>query len=89
MNCTSKRKVRCKVFTPKFVKDYADQASQKLCAEKPELKINLATITFRAFQEYIKEVKEEVFPAEEHCYKMKNPEEFEKLRKKISQLIRP
>ena len=43
------------VFTPKFVKKYA----------------NLADIMRQAFQEYAQEVREGKFPTEEHCYKMR------------------
>jgi 3-methyl-2-oxobutanoate hydroxymethyltransferase len=43
------------VFTPKFVKKYA----------------NLADVMRQAFREYIKEVHEGKFPTSEHCYKMK------------------
>lgn len=43
------------VFTPKFVKKYA----------------NLAGVMREAFQEYIREVHEKKFPTIEHCYKMK------------------
>ena len=43
------------VFTPKFVKKYA----------------NLAEVMRQAFKEYVREVREGKFPTEEHCYKMK------------------
>ena len=43
------------VFTPKFVKKYA----------------NLAEEMRRAFSEYISDIKNGKFPAAEHCYKMK------------------
>lgn len=43
------------VFTPKFVKKYA----------------NLADVMRQAFQEYIREVQEVKFPTQEYCYKMK------------------
>jgi 3-methyl-2-oxobutanoate hydroxymethyltransferase len=46
------------VFTPKFVKKYA----------------NLAEVMRQAFQEYVREVHEGKFPTTEHCYKMKNGE---------------
>ena len=46
------------VFTPKFVKKYA----------------NLADVMRKAFQEYVREVHEKKFPAPEHCYKMKGGE---------------
>lgn len=54
-------------FTPKFVKRYA----------------NLAEIEIKAFQDYIKEVKTGVFPADEHCYhilKGKEEEFYEMLK---------
>lgn len=41
-------------YTPKFVKKYAD----------------VGTIMRKAFQEYIKEVQEGIFPSEEHCFKI-------------------
>lgn len=41
-------------YTPKFVKKYADTGA----------------IMKKAFQEYIKEVQEGVFPAAEHCFKI-------------------
>lgn len=43
------------VFTPKFVKKYA----------------NLAEEMRRAFIEYISDIKNGTFPSEEHCYKMR------------------
>ncbi|MBI5582363.1 MAG: 3-methyl-2-oxobutanoate hydroxymethyltransferase [Deltaproteobacteria bacterium] len=46
-------------FTPKFVKKYA----------------NVAEIIIQAFREYVREVKEGAFPAEEHCYRMVEGEE--------------
>lgn len=46
-------------FTPKFVKKYA----------------NVAEAVLQAFREYIREVKEEKFPAAEHCYRMLDGEE--------------
>ena len=42
------------VFTPKFVKKYA----------------NLAERMMKAFEDYAKEVKESKFPQKEHCYGM-------------------
>ena len=42
-------------FTPKFVKRYAD----------------IGSIMKEAFADYIKEVKEQSFPEEKHCYTMK------------------
>lgn len=51
-------------FTPKFVKKYA----------------NLAEIEVNAFKEYVKDVREKVFPADEHAYHVIDPmDEFEKL----------
>ena len=41
-------------FTPKFVKKYA----------------NVAQVITEAMVEYIKDVKADVFPADEHCYRM-------------------
>ncbi len=63
------------VFAPKFVKDYARQAIERIriafenwCDVR---ELNLARITLRAFQEYVKEVKAGLFPdPENHCYKM-------------------
>jgi 3-methyl-2-oxobutanoate hydroxymethyltransferase len=43
------------VFTPKFVKKYA----------------NLAEIIREAFREYAREIREGKFPTQEHCYKMR------------------
>jgi len=57
------------VFTPRFVRKYA----------------NLAEEMTRAYKEYIKEVREGKFPAEEHFYKMKAGE-AEKLGKLIKGL---
>ncbi len=53
-------------FTPKFVKVYA----------------NVAEVCTKAFEEYIKDVKEGVFPSDEYVYHVIDPiEEFEKLFK--------
>ena len=53
-----------KIFTPKFVKQYAD----------------LATVTVDAFKAYIDDVKSGSFPTDEHVYHIIEPEEeFEKL----------
>lgn len=53
-------------FTPKFVKKYA----------------NVAEVETNAFKEYIKEVKDGVFPTDDHVYHIVDPmEEFEKLFK--------
>ena len=54
-------------FTPKFVKKYA----------------NLAELTIKAMEDYVKEVREEKFPEEKHYYKMIEGE-FEKLTKTLS-----
>lgn len=51
-------------FTPKFTKKYAD----------------IAGIATKGFEDYIKEVKEGAFPAEQHKYKISgDPEDFKKL----------
>ncbi len=56
------------VFTPKFVKKYAN------CAE----------VEINAFKEYIKEVKNGEFPTDDHVYHILDPiEEFEKLFKEF------
>lgn len=53
-------------FTPKFVKVYA----------------NVAEVCTKAFEEYVKDVKEGVFPSDEYVYHVTDPiEEFEKLFK--------
>ena len=53
-------------FTPKFVKVYA----------------NVAEVCTKAFEDYIKDVKEGVFPSDEYVYHVIDPiEEFEKLFK--------
>ena len=54
-------------FTPKFVKKYA----------------NLAELTIKAMEDYVKEVREGKFPEEKHYYKMIEGE-FKKLTKKLS-----
>ncbi len=46
------------IFTPKFVKKYA----------------NLAEIMREAFREYAREIREGKFPTPEHCYKMRTGE---------------
>lgn len=43
------------IFTPKFVKKYA----------------NLAEVMREAFREYAREIREGKFPTQEHCYKMR------------------
>jgi 3-methyl-2-oxobutanoate hydroxymethyltransferase len=48
-------------FTPKFVKKYGQ----------------VAEMTVRAMKDYAKEVREGLFPAEEHCYRMMEGEEYE------------
>lgn len=53
-----------KIFTPKFVKQYAD----------------IASVTVDAFKAYIEDVKSGAFPTDEHVYHIIEPEdEFEKL----------
>ncbi len=55
-------------FTPKFVKKYA----------------NVAEIETDAYKEYIKDVKEGVFPSDDYVYHITDPiEEFEKLFKEF------
>ena len=57
------------IFAPKFVKKYANVAEQMR----------------QAFQKYAQEVREGKFPAQEHCYNMKDgePEKLERALKKI------
>ena len=57
------------IFTPKFVKKYA----------------NLADVMRQAFQEYAREVREGKFPTPAHCYKMRagESEKLEEILKKI------
>ncbi len=54
-------------FTPKFVKKYA----------------NVAEVITNAIIEYIKDVQEDKFPEDDHCYHMFSGEEekFEELKK--------
>ncbi|SFH68246.1 ketopantoate hydroxymethyltransferase [Tindallia magadiensis] len=55
-------------FTPKFVKKYAE----------------VAEVETNAYKQYIKEVKEGVFPSDEYVYHITDPiEEFEKLFKEF------
>jgi len=56
------------IFTPKFVKKYA----------------NLAEIMREAFREYAREIREGKFPTPEHCYKMRagEKEKLEEMLKK-------
>lgn len=76
---------RGKVFTPKFVKVFIPQALAVLAAKQIIGKLEplgLAEITLQAFKEYVREVKDGIFPdPEKHCYKMESPEELEKLKK--------
>ena len=56
-------------FTPKFVKVYA----------------NVAEVEINAFKEYVKDVKEGVFPSDDYVYHITDPiEEFEKLFKEYA-----
>lgn len=58
-----------KIFTPKFVKQYAD----------------IASVTVDAFKAYIEDVKSGAFPTDEHVYHIIEPEdEFEKLFKEFA-----
>ena len=74
------------VFNPTFVKCFVSQAMEvmrrenhlKYMAEGKKMPFNFANLTFYAFKEYVREVKEEIFPAPEHCYHMKSGE-YEKL----------
>jgi 3-methyl-2-oxobutanoate hydroxymethyltransferase len=56
------------IFTPKFVKKYA----------------NLAEVMREAFREYAREIREGKFPTPEHCYKMRagEKEKLEEMLKK-------
>ncbi len=56
------------IFTPKFVKKYA----------------NLAEVMREAFREYAREIREGKFPTQEHCYKMRagEKEKLEEMLKK-------
>lgn len=57
-----------KIFTPKFVKQYAD----------------IASVTVEAFKNYIADVKEGSFPTDDHVYHIIEPEEdFERLFKEF------
>ncbi len=57
-----------KIFTPKFVKQYAD----------------IASVTVEAFKQYIADVKEGSFPTDDHVYHIIEPEEdFERLFKEF------
>ena len=58
-----------KIFTPKFVKQYAD----------------LATVTVEAFKNYIADVKSGSFPTDDHVYHIIEPQEdFERLFKEFA-----
>ena len=60
-------------FTPKFTKKYAD----------------IAGIATKAFVDYVKDVKEGIFPAPEHKYKISGDmAEFEKLFDEIEKDIK-
>ena len=57
-----------KIFTPKFVKQYAD----------------IASVTVKAFKHYIADVKEGSFPTDDHAYHIIEPQEdFESLFKEF------
>jgi len=57
-----------KIFTPKFVKQYAD----------------IASVTVDAFKQYIADVKEGSFPTDDHVYHIIEPQEdFERLFKEF------
>lgn len=57
-----------KIFTPKFVKQYAD----------------IASVTVEAFKHYIADVKEGSFPTDDHAYHIIEPQEdFESLFKEF------
>ncbi len=71
------------VFSPKFVKVFVPQALSVLFGQENAV-FNLATITRQAFKEYLREVKEGLFPCpESHCYKMLEGE-LKKLEEKLA-----
>ena len=75
---------RGRVFTPKFVKVFVPQAIETLQKTEKTGSLDLATITFQAFKEYVKEVKEGIFPhPEKYCYKMIDGE-LEKLMNRLN-----
>jgi 3-methyl-2-oxobutanoate hydroxymethyltransferase len=71
------------VFSPKFVKNFVPQALNAMFREENAI-FNLASITRRAFEEYVREVKEGAFPhPETHCYKM-HEGELKKLEQELA-----
>jgi 3-methyl-2-oxobutanoate hydroxymethyltransferase len=66
---------RGKVFHPKFTKIFIPSAIKDLHLETGHIKYNMADITLKALEIYIKEVKKGIFPdPQKHCYRMKEGE---------------